>query len=236
MSEEYYIRELRPFGIATPRTFRALCRAICCPVIIMGRVAFVDPAVFQVCMKHLSIPGSKDFTAPNSGIQTCRKRPYLRNKITPTEVKRNWKFVVRTILDARQVFLLAFGEHKASVVAKAVEQPASVQVSASALQQHPDARFVLDRAAAGGLTRFVSPWLVGPLDTLGLEWTEGLVRKAVIWLALQLQKSRASWCCSGWRAGLPPWRRPGQPRRSASSSRSRPGPASISSHAWSATS
>ena len=103
MSEEYYIRELRPFGIATPRTFRALCRAICCPVIIMGRVAFVDPAVFQVCMKHLSIPGSKDFTAPNSGIQTCRKRPYLRNKITPTEVKRNWKFVVRTILDARRM-------------------------------------------------------------------------------------------------------------------------------------
>ncbi|MFM7075625.1 MAG: glucosamine-6-phosphate deaminase, partial [Planctomycetaceae bacterium] len=93
---------------------------------------------------------------------------------------------VGSILDARRVVLLAFGEHKAPVVERAVEQPPSTQVSASALQQHPDARFVLDRAAASSLTRFVSPWLVGPLDMLGLEWTEGLVRKAVIWLALRL--------------------------------------------------
>jgi len=96
---------------------------------------------------------------------------------------------VGSILDARKVILLAFGEHKASIVARAVEQPASTQVSASALQQHPDARFVLDRAAGSSLTRFVAPWLVGPLDTLGLEWTEGLVRKAVIRLALELGKS-----------------------------------------------
>jgi glucosamine-6-phosphate deaminase len=95
---------------------------------------------------------------------------------------------VGSILDARRVILLAFGEHKAPVVARAVEQAPSSQVSASALQQHPDARFVLDRAAAAGLTRFVSPWLVGPLDLLGMEWTEGLVRKAVIWLATTLQR------------------------------------------------
>ena len=95
---------------------------------------------------------------------------------------------VGSILDARKVVLLAFGEHKAPVVAKAVEQTPSSQVSASALQQHPDARFVLDRAAAASLTRFVSPWLVGPLEMLGMEWTEGLVRKAVIWLATTLQK------------------------------------------------
>ena len=95
---------------------------------------------------------------------------------------------VGSILDARRVILLAFGEHKAPVVERAVEQPPSSQVSASALQQHPDARFVLDRAAASSLTRFVSPWLVGPLEMLGLEWTEGLVRKAVIWLALRLGK------------------------------------------------
>ena len=69
---------------------------------------------------------------------------------------------------------------------KAVEEPASSHVSASALQQHPDARFVLDRAAAARLSRFESPWLVGPLDSMGLEWTAPLTRKAVIWLALSL--------------------------------------------------
>ena len=95
---------------------------------------------------------------------------------------------VGSILDARRVVLLAFGEHKAPVVRRAVEDPPSSHVSASALQQHPDAKFVLDRAAAARLTRFESPWLVGPLESLGLKWTDSLVRKAVIWLALKLER------------------------------------------------
>jgi glucosamine-6-phosphate deaminase len=95
---------------------------------------------------------------------------------------------VGTILDARRVVLLAFGEHKAPVVRRAVEEPADIHVSASALQQHPDARFVLDRAAATRLSRFESPWLVGPLESMGLEWTDPLARKAVIWLALKMGK------------------------------------------------
>jgi glucosamine-6-phosphate deaminase len=95
---------------------------------------------------------------------------------------------VGSILDARRVVLLAFGEHKAPIVRRAVEEAPCTHVSASALQQHPDARFVLDRAAAARLTRFESPWLVGPLASLGLEWTDALVRKSVIWLALTLGK------------------------------------------------
>jgi glucosamine-6-phosphate deaminase len=95
---------------------------------------------------------------------------------------------VGSILDARKVVLLAFGEHKAPIVQRAVEQPPCSHVSASALQQHTDARFVLDRAAAARLTRFESPWVVGPLDMMGLEWTDALARKAVIWLSLKLQK------------------------------------------------
>ena len=95
---------------------------------------------------------------------------------------------VGSILDARRVVLLAFGEHKSPIVRKAVEELPCSHVSASALQQHADARFVLDRAAAARLTRFDSPWLVGPLDSMGLEWTDALTRKAVIWLALELEK------------------------------------------------
>ena len=83
---------------------------------------------------------------------------------------------VGSILDARKLVLLAFGEHKAPIVQRAVEQPPCSQVSASALQQHTDARFVLDRAAAARLTRFESPWVVGPLDMMGLEWTERIAR------------------------------------------------------------
>ena len=95
---------------------------------------------------------------------------------------------VGSILDARRVVLLAFGEHKAPIVRQAVELEPSNHVSASALQGHADAKFILDRAAAARLTRFESPWLVGPLDTMDLEWTPQLTRKAVIWLALKLGK------------------------------------------------
>ena len=95
---------------------------------------------------------------------------------------------VGSILDAKKVILLAFGEHKAPIVRRAVEEAPSSHVSASALQQHPDARFVLDRAAADRLTRFQSPWVVGPLASMDFTWTEPLTRKAVTWLALKLCK------------------------------------------------
>jgi glucosamine-6-phosphate deaminase len=95
---------------------------------------------------------------------------------------------VGSILDARRIVLLAFGEHKAPIVHKAVEQPPCSHVSASALQQHADARFVLDRSAAARLTRFESPWVVGLLDSMGLEWTDQLTRKSVLWLSLKVGK------------------------------------------------
>ncbi|MDB5310731.1 MAG: nagB [Gemmataceae bacterium] len=90
---------------------------------------------------------------------------------------------VASILDARRVFLMAFGEHKAGIVAKAVEQPPIEAISASFLQEHPDATVALDEAAAADLTAIKRPWEVGPC-----EWTPELVRKAVVGLALTARK------------------------------------------------
>ena len=90
---------------------------------------------------------------------------------------------VGTILDARQVVMLAFGEHKARIVARAVEGPVTSAVAASFLQEHPNAQVVLDDAAAAELTRRKSPWVLGPVN-----WTEKSIRNAVIWLARHLGK------------------------------------------------
>lgn len=60
---------------------------------------------------------------------------------------------VGTILDAREVLLLATGPAKAAVVAKAVEGPITAMISASALQLHPRCKVVLDEAAAEALTQ-----------------------------------------------------------------------------------
>ena len=90
---------------------------------------------------------------------------------------------VASILDARRVFLMAYGEHKAPVVFKALEQPPTEAISASFLQEHPDATVVLDDAAAAELTAIKRSWEVGPA-----EWTPELVRRAVVHLSLSVGK------------------------------------------------
>src|SRR5205085_63414 len=95
---------------------------------------------------------------------------------------------VETILSARKVVLMAWGEGKAAVIRRAVEGEITAQVAASYLQQHPNARIVLDNAAAADLTRFKTPWLLGNLEDFGLKWDEAMTRKAAIWLAQQVKK------------------------------------------------
>jgi glucosamine-6-phosphate deaminase len=91
---------------------------------------------------------------------------------------------VGTILDARKIVLMAFGEHKAPIVQRAAEWSVSDAVAASFLQQHPDATFLLDEAAAGQLAAIARPWCIGPV-----AWTPALIRRAVIWLSLKVDKA-----------------------------------------------
>ncbi len=58
---------------------------------------------------------------------------------------------VGTILDAREILLLATGKAKASIIAQAVEGPITSMVSASALQLHPNCKVIVDEEAASGL-------------------------------------------------------------------------------------
>ncbi len=96
---------------------------------------------------------------------------------------------VGTILAARRVVLMAWGEHKAAIVRTAVEEEPTSQVSASFLQEHDNALFVLDQAAAGALTRYRTPWRLGPLEEQGLSWDERMTRRAILWLAQERKKA-----------------------------------------------
>ncbi|HUJ09501.1 MAG TPA: glucosamine-6-phosphate deaminase [Verrucomicrobiae bacterium] len=60
---------------------------------------------------------------------------------------------IGTILEARQIVLLAFGEQKAQAIAQAVEGPISAMCPASVLQLHPDTKVFLDEAASRLLTK-----------------------------------------------------------------------------------
>ena len=85
---------------------------------------------------------------------------------------------VATILEAREVILLATGEHKADIVRRAVEGEVHADVAATFLQQHPHATVYLDPPAAAELTRIRTPWLVGDV-----EWTPQREVEAVVWLS-----------------------------------------------------
>jgi glucosamine-6-phosphate deaminase len=91
---------------------------------------------------------------------------------------------VATILDAREIAILATGEHKAAIVRRAVEGDIDVDVAATFLQEHPHTTFYLDRAAAAELTRVATPWLVDEV-----EWTRELAVRAVIWLSERTRKA-----------------------------------------------
>ncbi|MEN9598097.1 MAG: glucosamine-6-phosphate deaminase [Bacteroidota bacterium] len=90
---------------------------------------------------------------------------------------------ISTILKAKKIILMAWG-NKASIIAKSVEENVTESIPASILQQHPDCVFVIDELASGELTRIKSPWLTG--DCI---WTNKMVKRAVINLALKLNKS-----------------------------------------------
>lgn len=90
---------------------------------------------------------------------------------------------VGTILEAKRLVLMAWGANKAGIVREAVEGKVSDQVSASFLQTHANATFLIDEAASSHLTRFRFPWLVGPV-----EWDAPMKKRAVVWLARKLDK------------------------------------------------
>ena len=84
---------------------------------------------------------------------------------------------IGTMLTAKRIILMAWGEDKANAVKAIVEGDVTTACPASLLQRHDHIAFYVDATAGSLLTRVVAPWLVGPCD-----WTPKLVRKAVVWL------------------------------------------------------
>tara|TARA_R110002033_G_scaffold160593_1_gene196976 strand:+ start:6701 stop:8629 length:1929 start_codon:yes stop_codon:yes gene_type:complete len=90
---------------------------------------------------------------------------------------------VKKIMEAKRVILMAWGEGKSNIIKASTEGEVTSHIPASYLQEHHNATFVLDKAAASKLTRINTPWLVEKI-----EWTDQLIRKAVLGLAIHLNK------------------------------------------------
>ena len=138
--------------------------------------------------------GHIGFNEPGSGSES-RTRLITLDRVTRLDAASDFfgeQYVPRraitmgvgTILQARRVIMMAFGEGKAPIVSQAVEGPVTAVVAASFLQNHKNAAVVLDEAASANLTRVQSPWVVG----LPVDWNKATIRKAVIWLARRVEK------------------------------------------------
>lgn len=90
---------------------------------------------------------------------------------------------IGTILDAKKIYFLAWGEGKAPAIKKLVEGNVSDQNPNSYLQDHKGLRVIIDEAASVNLTRIETPWLTGEC-----EWTDYLIRKSVFWLCKKIEK------------------------------------------------
>jgi glucosamine-6-phosphate deaminase len=137
--------------------------------------------------------GHIGFNEPGSGAES-RTRVVMLDAITRRDAAADFfgeEFVPRealtmgvaTILEAREIAILATGEHKSSIVRRAVEGEIDVEVAATFLQRHPNTTFYVDRAAGAELTRIATPWLIDEV-----EWSAALAVRAVVWLSQTVGK------------------------------------------------
>jgi glucosamine-6-phosphate deaminase len=133
--------------------------------------------------------GHIGFNEPGSGIKS-RTRMITLDHMTITDAASDFfgeEYVPRkaitmgvgTIMEAKEVILMAWGEGKSRVIRKTIEGEISDHVPATYLQNHANTTFYLDAAAAAELTRYKTPWLVRDCN-----WTdEALIYRSVIWLS-----------------------------------------------------
>ena len=91
---------------------------------------------------------------------------------------------VGTIMAAKRIILMAWGEGKSLIIKHAVEGEIKESIPATFLQHHVNCDFILDEAAASNLTRIHTPWLVSECI-----WNDALIKRATIWLSEKLNKA-----------------------------------------------
>lgn len=137
--------------------------------------------------------GHIGFNEPGSGIRS-KTRLITLDRITKIDASNDFfseenvphnaiTMGLGTIMRAKKIILMAWGEGKAAIIKKAVEGPLSDEIPASCLQLHPNVSVVLDEASSAELKRVKTPWLVGEI-----KWNYYLTKKAVIWLCQNIKR------------------------------------------------
>ncbi len=141
----------------------------------------------------IGVNGHIGFNEPGSGIYSKTRLVTLDNS---TRLANAYEFGnmsqvprmaitmgISTIMKSKKIILMAWGQTKAPMIQKAVEEDDTEEIPASLLQNHDDCEMVIDEQAASELTRNKYPWLTGECD-----WNNDMMKKAVVNLAMKLNK------------------------------------------------
>jgi len=90
---------------------------------------------------------------------------------------------IGTILEAKEIILMAWGENKSQIIKRAIEGDIDKRIPATFLQKHKDVSIYMDEASSSELKKFKTPWLVGKCI-----WNDRSIRKAVVWLCQKVNK------------------------------------------------
>ncbi|MGZ8379190.1 MAG: glucosamine-6-phosphate deaminase [Gemmatirosa sp.] len=156
-------------------------------------MAIADAGGIDFQILGIGKTGHIGFNEPGSGVESRTRLVHL-DAVTRKDAAADFfgeenvprealTMGVATILGAREIAILATGEHKAAIVRRAVEGEIDIEVAATFLQRHPHTTFYVDDSAAADLTRIATPWLLDEVD-----WTTELMVKAVVWLSLRTGK------------------------------------------------
>ena len=156
--------------------------------------AIRDSGGIDIQILGIGKTGHIGFNEPGSGIES-RTRLIALDTVTRRDAAADFfgednvpteaiTMGVATIMEAREIALIATGEHKSEIILRAVEGEPDPDVAATYLQLHPNAVFYVDPAAAADLTRVRTPWVASEV-----EWTREREVAAVIWLSEVTEKS-----------------------------------------------
>ena len=145
----------------------------------------------DICLLGIGRLGNIAFNEPGSRINSTT-RLILLDADSRSEAARSFgnnppvssiTMGIHTILSSKKIYLMAWGEDKAKMVKACVEGKITDNIPASFLQMHNNVQVVVDLSAATFLTRIHHPWLV-----TSCEWTDKLIRSAIVWLCQQTNK------------------------------------------------
>ncbi|MGV6945537.1 glucosamine-6-phosphate deaminase [Sphingobacterium kyonggiense] len=175
-----------PDGTLAPEDVQTYCMAYEQKISSLGGLDIQILGIGRTGHIGFNEPGS----APNSGTRLVTlddltrrdaSRDFGGKENVPTKAIT---MGVGTIFKAKEIVLMAWNEKKAEIVKKAVEGEISSDIPATYLQMSDNVEFILDQDAASALTRFNLPWLAHDV-----VWEATLVKKAVVWLSLHLDKA-----------------------------------------------